>query len=455
MTNLEKNNGERTYLAIDLKSFYASVECVERGLDPMTTDLVVADERRGPGTICLAVSPSLKAKGVRNRCRLFEVPNEPRIIVVKPRMKKYLRYSAQIYGIYLEFFDKADIHVYSVDEVFIDATSYLKMYGFSGREMAEFLMNKILERTGLRTTAGVGTNLYLAKVALDIIAKKAPDFIGILTEEKYREELWGHRPLTDFWRIGKGIAKKLEQHAILNMGAVARADEELLYKLFGVDAELLIDHAWGREPVTMADIKKYRPSTKSFSIGQVLPRDYKYREIRVIVREMIRELCLRMYEAEVETDLVMFMVIYGKSGMGISNSGLEVSRSGLGVSSGGLDLSNNGLIISISGSVRLDEYSYDDEKISGEVLEKINEKIDRGRSVRRLYFSVNNLEKAKQRQRSIFDREETKTAALAKATLELQSRFGKNALIRAEDLEPEATTRERHKQVGGHEGRWL
>lgn len=246
----------RSYFCIDLKSFYAAVECVERGLDVMTTDLVVADESRTDKTICLAVSPSLKEKGVKNRCRLFEIPLNLRkqIIIAPPRMQKYLDYAAEIYGVYLNYISKEDIYVYSIDEVFIDATDYLKLYQKTPRELAEFLMQEVFSTVGVRATAGIGSNLYLAKIALDIMAKHSPGFIGELTEESYKAQLWDHRPLTDFWRIGLGTARTLERHSLFTMRAVAMADEEILYNLFGVDAELLIDHAWGREPVTIKDI---------------------------------------------------------------------------------------------------------------------------------------------------------------------------------------------------------
>ena len=264
----------------------------------MTTDLVVADPTRTEKTICLAVSPSLKRKGVKNRCRLFEIPKNLDYIIAPPRMQKYINYSARIYGIYLKYLSKDDIHVYSVDEAFLDVTDYLKLYQKTPREMARFLIDEVKKEVGVNATAGIGTNLYLAKIAMDIIAKHADDFIGELDEQSYRELLWHHRPLTDFWRIGKGISKNLEKHRIFTMADIAHANEDILYGIFGKDAELLIDHAWGREPVTIADIKKYRPKINSFSSGQVLPRDYSPDELVLIVREMTRELCLRLTRDE-------------------------------------------------------------------------------------------------------------------------------------------------------------
>lgn len=252
---------DRTYVCIDLKSFYASVECRERGLDPMTTNLVVADPERSDKTICLAVSPAMKKLGVPGRCRVFEIPKGIEYIMAPPRMQLYIDYSAEIYAIYLKYISKEDIHVYSIDEVFMDVTDYLAMYQMSAKELSVRIMEDILEHTGITATAGIGTNLYLAKVALDITAKHVEDHIGILDEESYCKTLWNHKPLTDFWRIGKGIANRLEQSGIRRMGEIAHADEDMLYRMFGVDAELLIDHAWGRESTTMQDIKSYRPKT--------------------------------------------------------------------------------------------------------------------------------------------------------------------------------------------------
>lgn len=267
---------DRTYVCIDLKSFYASVECRERGLDPMTTNLVVADPERSDKTICLAVSPAMKKLGVPGRCRVFEIPKGIEYIMAPPRMQLYIDYSAEIYAIYLKYISKEDIHVYSIDEVFMDVTDYLAMYQMSAKELSVRIMEDILEHTGITATAGIGTNLYLAKVALDITAKHVEDHIGILDEESYCKTLWNHKPLTDFWRIGKGIANRLEQSGIRRMGEIAHADEDMLYRMFGVDAELLIDHAWGRESTTMQDIKSYRPKTNSLSSGQVLECDYTF-----------------------------------------------------------------------------------------------------------------------------------------------------------------------------------
>ncbi|MBR4965899.1 MAG: DNA repair protein, partial [Lachnospiraceae bacterium] len=266
----------RNYICIDLKSFYASVECVERGLDPMTTRLVVADPERTDKTICLAVSPAMKELGVRNRCRVFEIPQSISYITAPPRMQLYIDYSADIYRVYLKYFSKEDIHVYSIDEVFIDVTDYVKLYEMTPRMLGEAVMSDVLRTIGIPSTCGIGTNLYLAKVALDITAKHAADRIGELDEDAYRRNLWDHRPLTDFWRVGPGIANTLERRGIYTMREIANAQEDDLYHLFGVDAELLIDHAWGRETVTMADIKAYKAENNCLSSGQVLACAYSY-----------------------------------------------------------------------------------------------------------------------------------------------------------------------------------
>ena len=419
----------RAYICIDLKSFYASVECVERGLDPMTTDLVVADPTRTEKTICLAVSPSLKQKGVKNRCRLFEIPKNLDYIIAPPRMQKYINYSARIYGIYLKYLSKDDIHVYSVDEAFLDVTDYLKLYQKTPREMAEFLIAEIKKAVGVNATAGVGTNLYLAKIAMDIIAKHSGDFIGELDEKSYQEQLWNHRPLTDFWRIGRGISKNLEKHRIFTMGDIAHADEGILYGIFGKDAELLIDHAWGREPVTIADIKKYRPKISSFSSGQVLPRDYTSDELVLIVREMARELCLRLTREEKLTSSITLT-------LGASKSSRDESfRDAL------TSASHHFLSPTCSVSV-----------MTPAVEELFWRLSDSASTYRRLFLNCNQLVSTKSlHQSSLFDLVEPKTdQKIQTAMLDITRRFGKNAIMRGEDLEEHATTRLRNNQIGGH-----
>ncbi|MBQ3309049.1 DNA repair protein [Candidatus Saccharibacteria bacterium] len=438
----------RHYLCIDLKSFYAAVECVERGLDPMTTDLVVADERRTRGTICLAVSPSLKEKGVKNRCRLFEIPDRllQKTIVAPPRMQKYIDYSARIYGLYLEYFSRDDIHVYSVDECFIDVTSYLTLYHKTARELAEFLMNEISEKIGVRAAAGIGTNLYLAKIALDITAKHATDFIGELDEKLYRKTLWHHRPLTDFWRIGPGISKRLEKHCLYTMADVAHADEDVLYDIFGKDAELLIDHAWGREPVTIADIKNYQSKETSFSSGQVLPRDYNYEETALVVREMMRDLCLRLVkEGKVATSVTLSLGLARNELISLKNEPEHSAIGSPGSFIGGKKgfLSGTARFISPTNSV----------SAATEVIDELYLSVaNKSQHYRRIYLNLNHLLPANAPvQRSLFEKtERVSDKKIQSAILDIKSKYGKNAIFRAEDLEKSATELLRNTLIGGH-----
>ena len=421
-------NEEAAYLCIDLKSFYASVECAERHLDPMTTNLVVADPERSDKTICLAVSPSMKALGVKNRCRVFEIPKGIDYIMAEPRMQKYIDYAAEIYGIYLSHVSPEDIHVYSVDECFIDVTGYRKPYQKSARELALMFMEEIQQKLGIRATAGIGTNLYLCKIALDITAKHAADFIGELNEESYKRTLWDHKPLTDFWRIGSGIAKRLADRGIYTMRDIAHADEDMLYKLFGVDAELLIDHAWGRESTTIRDIKQFRPKSSGLSSGQVLMRDYKFEEARIVMKEMVEAMCLEMVKKGVMTRSVSFYA-------GYSNS-LDVPYSG--------------------GTASLPEESNSDTEWIRAVMEVFDAVIDHDLPVRRLGVSCNNVVKDTGiRQLSFFDTqgsgaEREREKKLMETVLSIKERFGSNAVLKGRDLSEGATARERNEQIGGH-----
>ena len=301
---------QRTYFCIDMKTFYASVECAERGLNPFETYLAVVDENRGKNALCLAITPKMKAKGIKNRCRMSEIPRDIDFIKALPRMQLYIDYAADIYGIFLNYFDPRDIHVYSIDESFIDITDYLKMYKLSPRQLAKKLMNEIATKKQIPSTVGIGTNLYLAKIALDITAKHSTSHIGFLTEEIYRETLWKHRPITDFWQVAQGTARRLAKYAIYDMGGVANAPQELLYKEFGINAELLIDHAWGREPCLIEDIKNYKGKSKSVSFSQVLPRDYTYEEARIVFSEMVLNGCQEMMRRHVITKKVGLFVGY-------------------------------------------------------------------------------------------------------------------------------------------------
>lgn len=421
-------NEEAAYLCIDLKSFYASVECAERHLDPMTTNLVVADPERSDKTICLAVSPSMKALGVKNRCRVFEIPKGIDYIMAEPRMQKYIDYAAEIYGIYLSHVSPEDIHVYSVDECFIDVTGYRKPYQKSARELALMFMEEIQQKLGIRATAGIGTNMYLCKIALDITAKHAADFIGELNEESYKRTLWDHKPLTDFWRIGSGIAKRLADRGIYTMRDIAHADEDMLYKLFGVDAELLIDHAWGRESTTIRDIKQFRPKSSGLSSGQVLMRDYKFEEARIVMKEMVEAMCLEMVKKGVMTRSVSFYA-------GYSNS-LDVPYSG--------------------GTASLPEESNSDTEWIRAVMEVFDAVMDHDLPVRRLGVSCNNVVKDTGiRQLSFFDTqgsgaEREREKKLMETVLSIKERFGSNAVLKGRDLSEGATARERNEQIGGH-----
>ncbi|MFR3727751.1 DNA repair protein [Lacrimispora sp.] len=415
---------ERIYLCIDLKSFYASVECVERKLDPLVTNLAVADPDRSEKTICLAISPAMKALGIKNRCRVFQIPKDVQYIMAPPRMKLYIQYSVDIYGIYLKYISKEDIHVYSIDECFLDVTNYLSMYHMSAKELALRIMEDIKETKGITATAGIGTNLYLAKVALDIMAKHAKDNIGYLNEELYQKTLWKHQPLTDFWRIGKGIANRLNHIGIFNMGDITCANEDLLYRLFGIDAELLIDHAWGRETTTMADIKAYKPKSNSLSNSQVLARDYSFEECRLIVKEMTDALCLDMADKNVITGSMSLMIGYSNE-MGLKPS-----------------------IGTAAMSVTTNSYRLIIPYVMG-LYERIGEK---DQPIRRLSLSCNNLVSDAYEQYDLFtdQTELEKDRKLQRAALEIKQRFGKNALVRGMDLQEAGTTIERNRQIGGH-----
>lgn len=415
---------ERIYLCIDLKSFYASVECVERGLNPLTTNLVVADPERSVKTICLAISPSMKALGIQNRCRVFQIPDGVKYIMAPPRMRLYIGYAADIYAIYLKYISKEDIHVYSIDEVFLDVTDYLPMYRIDVKELAIRIMEDIRNSTGITATAGIGTNLYLAKVALDITAKHVKDNIGYLNEELYQKTLWQHKPLTDFWRVGEGTAKRLAGFGILTMGDIAGSSEDLLYRQFGIDAELLIDHAWGRESTTMQDIKAYKPRNSSMTSGQVLSRDYDFEECRLIIKEMTDELCLEMVDKGIATDSISLMV-------GYSNQ-LEAKTA--------------------SGSVTFSSAINSYRSLIAQVMKLYEQITDRNKLIRRLNLSCNRLLDEAYMQYDLFtDPEEAeRERRLQKATLEIKKKFGKNAIVRGMDLQEEGTAIMRNRQIGGH-----
>ncbi|MCR5387374.1 MAG: DNA methylase [Treponema sp.] len=464
----------KTYLAIDLKSFYASVECRERGLDPLTTKLVVADKSRTSKTICLAVTPALKAYGLSGRSRLFEVEAKAReikkqtgkeleYITAVPRMALYIKYSAKIYSIYLKYFAPEDIHVYSIDEVFIDATSYLSFYKLSARELAEKVIGDILDETGITATAGIAPNLYLCKIAMDIWAKHiAPDKNGArvaeLDEMTYRRELWAHKPITDFWRIGNGIARRLEKRFIYTMGDLARASLKTplaLYDEFGIDAEILIDHAWGRESVGMKDIKNYRSSAKSLGSGQVLHCAYTFDKARVVVREMAEALALDLFEKKLVTSSVTLYVGYDVetlekcAGEGLADGNARFD--------GEIVKDYYGRLVpkpahgttgfsGITGETNLAAV------IADAVVELYEKIVNPLWLIRRISITANNTRHITEREPTLFDSElnSTKEEKLQTVRLSIIKKYGKNAILKGSDYEEGATARDRNSQIGGH-----
>ena len=501
----------RTYLCVDLKSFYASVECVERGLDPMTTNLVVADKRRTEKTICLAVSPSLKAYGISGRARLFEVVqrvkevnarrlreapgkafsgsswNDPEVrqnpalaldyLVAPPRMAHYIEWSTRVYSVYLKYIAPEDIFSYSIDEVFMDVTDYLVTYQLTARELAKKILLDVLETTGITATAGMGTNLYLAKIAMDIVSKHIkPDKDGVriakLDEITYRRLLWDHRPLTDFWRVGPGYARKLEASGLYTMGDVARCsvgketdyyNEELLYKLFGVNAEILIDHAWGWEPCTIADVKEYKPENKSIVSGQVLQCPYEFEKAKLVVREMADALVLDLVDKGLVTNQIVLTVGYDIENL----SDPQRSKSYKGPVTA--DRYGRKIPKHAHGTANLDAYSSSTKEIIRAALELYDRIMDKNLLVRRLSITANRLlpetdaPKQTVKQLDLFTdyaaqekQQEEKAADLARerkmqeTMLTIKKRFGKNAILKGMNLEDGATARERNSQIGGH-----
>ena len=499
---------ERSYIAIDLKSFYASVECMQRGLDPMTTNLVVADESRTEKTICLAVSPSLKSYGVPGRPRLFEVVQKikavnnqrkwkapkktlvgesydntelqarPELavsyIVAPPQMAKYMEVSTQIYNVYLKYISPEDIHVYSIDEVFIDATHYLGTYKCTAHELAIRMIRDVLATTGITATAGIGTNMFLCKVAMDIVAKKMPaDKDGVriaeLDEISFRQQLWNHRPLTDFWRVGKGYAKKLEENGMFTLGDVAlesmtERGEDRLYKLFGVNAELLIDHAWGWEPCTIEEIKKYKPSTNSLGSGQVLHCPYDNEKARLIVHEMTDLLVLDLVEKHLVTDQLVLTVGYDIENL----TDPKISK----YYTGPVTTDHYGRQIPkhAHGTVNLDRQTSSTRIIVEAMLGLFDRIVDKKLLVRRVSISANRVvsessvsTSAPMEQMDLFTdyeelerKQKAEQAALErekkaqKAIIELRKKYGKNAVLKGMNLQEGATTKDRNEQVGGH-----
>ncbi len=499
---------ERTYICIDLKSFFASVECVERGLNPMTTNLVVADLSRTEKTICLAVTPSLKAYGISGRARLFEVvqrvkavnferkkrapkrtfrekscddtalKNDPSLelsyIVAPPQMARYIDYSTRIFDVYLKHVAPEDIHVYSIDEVFMDVTNYLKTSGMTAREFALHVIRDVLKETKITATAGIGTNMFLAKIALDIMAKQMPaDKDGVriaeLDEMSYRQKLWDHRPLTDFWRVGKGTAKKLEDIGLYTMGDVARCSldafgEDKLYKLFGVNAELLIDHAWGWEPCTIDDIRRYQPENRSIGEGQVLHEPYDFKKARLIVREMLELLSLKLVDEKLVTDQIVLTIGYDIENL--TNSSIKKQYKGEVTT----DPYGRKVPKHAHGTANLGNHTSSTIIMTKEVLALYDRIVDPNLLVRRVNLSANHvIDESKKRetlqkeQLDFFTDYETvkkqeerekkklkKERAIQETTLKIKHKFGKNAILKGFNFKEGATSIERNKQIGGH-----
>ena len=439
---------DRAYLCIDLKCFYASVECVDRGRDPFEHRLVVADPSRGRKTICLAISPAMKALGVRNRCRVFEIPDGIDYEMARPRMRRYMEVSADIYARYLRYFSPKDIHVYSVDEVFIDVTPYLALYGKTPRELAVELIDMVRRETGICATAGIGTNLFLAKVALDVTAKHAPDNIGELDEERYKCLIWPHQPITDIWGIGPGIARRLAEMGAHDMGGVALLPERALYDEFGVNAELLIDHAWGVEPCTMAQIHAYRPKAHSTGSGQVLMRDYSFEEASVVLREMVDNLALELVDKALVCGHVSLFVGYAHE-RGASGEKDAVPQTFTG-EHGTRVVGRRGE--GANASRKLAEATSSRRELTAAFLALYEEIVDPNRAVRRVNIAVGELVPEEYAELTLFSDPAANTAekSLARAEMAVKRRFGKNALLRGTSYRPAATGRERNEQVGGH-----
>ena len=415
----------KSYLCIDLKSYYASVECVERKLDPFKTNLVVADPTRGKGALCLAISPAMKELGIRNRCRLYEIPRNLKYIIAMPRMQLYMDVSAKIYQIYLEYIAPEDLYSYSIDECFMDVTPYLSLYQKTPKEMALFLMNQVFTRTGICATAGVGPNLFQAKIAMDILAKHLPEHIGILDDESFRKIMWHHRPITDIWNIAGGIAKKLAKMGVYDLYGITRLPEKWLYKTFGKNAEYLIDHAWGREPCTIADIKSYKPKTQSISNGQVLFEDYTYEEAKILIHEMAETLIQQLLDKDLAAKEVSLRIGY----------------------SGHDHLSANG-------SHRLDTYTNIPSHLQRAFSELFEAKVNKSLLIRTLNLSLNQVKPMEETgyQPSLFSNPEAerKEVAIEKAMIEIHKKYGKNAMLRGIDFMPKATLRLRNTLIGGH-----
>ncbi len=455
-------NSKRTYAAIDLKSFYASVECVERGLDPITTPLVVADPSRGKNTICLAVTPELKKYGLSGRSRMFQVHQKMReikaqtgkeidYIVAPPRMALYIKYSANVYEVYLNYFSPDDIHLYSIDEVFIELTGYLDLYKTDAPGLCRRVILEVLANTGITATAGIGPNLFLCKVAMDIVAKhcRADEWgvrVAQLDEMDFRRRLWSHRPLTDFWRIGPGTARRLEKHCMFTLGDVARRSlkpegQRKLYKLFGIDAEILIDHAWGYEPCTIAHIKGYKPESKSMVSGQVLPRPYPFHQARLVAQEMAETLALELMEQGLVASQFSLGVGYS------ANKGEENYT-------GPVKINHYGQVVpkSAHGSVSVGRPTSLASTMAGAILRAFDQVVNPTLQIHRINICALDVEPEAALQPELFgiSSSQQREQKLQQAILKIMRKHGKNSVVKGHDLEEGGTKMERNRQIGGH-----
>lgn len=421
-----KQTTEKYYACIDLKSFFASVECVERGLGPFEANLVVADAARGRGAICLAISPALKQLGVRNRCRLYEIPSWIKYTIAKPRMKKYMEYSTAIYRNYLDYLSPEDIHVYSIDECFLYLSPYLRLYKKSPREFTKLLMDSIYTKFGICATGGVGTNMFLAKVALDVQAKHKPDNIAYLDEELFKQTMWHHQPLTDIWNIGKGIARRLERHGICDLYGICQADKKWLYKEFGVNAEYLIDHAWGRERCTMQQLKAYRPKSHSISNSQILFEDYAYEDALIVLMEMVELLALKLVEKQMLCNTISLQIGYSKD-----------------------------CYVPTGGSRRLPQPTDSFQVLEDFFVALYKEKTLQNQPIRKLTVCADNLAWLGSAEQSLFapyEVDEDKDRDVQQALLDIKGKYGKNAILRGISYREKATGKLRNTLIGGHNG---
>ena len=413
----------KIYLCIDLKSFYASVECVERGLDPFKINLVVADPTRGGGAITLAATPAIKKLGVPSRGRIYDIPKNIEYITAPPRMTLYMQYAATIYSIFLKFISSEDIHVYSIDESFLDITSYMSLYNTTPKQLAKMILDKIYDQTGITATVGIGTNLFLAKVALDITAKHAKDCIGYLDEDLFKQLIWHHQPITDIWMIGPGTANRLAMLGIKDLYGVAHYNEKILYKLFGINTEYLIDHAWGREPTEISDIKAYRPSSNSISNSQILFEDYNYKDAYLIMKEMVESNVLQLTEKHLVTNHISLYVGYSKNCIKPSRGSRKITNT------------------TNSYRILLEEFKLLYKKI-----------VNPNYPIRQIGISFGNVKNEIYEQFDLFVNQEDieKEKRVQEALVHIRNKYGKNAVLKGMNFYEKATQRKRNGLVGGH-----